>query len=81
LGEFNSFGADHAIEGNEEIAAGKKASGAAWQYCRNSRRLIPTDLRFFERRLSENPRIYRAGAKSSIAVQVRQVCQKFEPAN
>jgi hypothetical protein len=30
-------------------------------------------LRFFERRFSESPRVYRAGAKSSIAVWVRQV--------
>jgi hypothetical protein len=59
--------------GNEEIAAGKKASGAAWQYCRNSRRLIPVELRFFERRFSESPRVYRAGAKSSIGVWARQV--------
>jgi hypothetical protein len=66
-GEFNG------TNGNEEIAEGKKASGAAWQYCRNSRRLIPMELRFFERRFSANPRVYRAGAKSSIGVWARQV--------
>jgi hypothetical protein len=32
------------------------------------------ELRFLERRLSESPRVYRAGAKSSIGVWARQVC-------
>jgi hypothetical protein len=31
------------------------------------------ELRFFERRISESPRVYRAGAKSSIGVWARQV--------
>jgi hypothetical protein len=32
------------------------------------------ELRFLERRISESPRVYRAGAKSSIGVWARQVC-------
>ena len=32
------------------------------------------ELRFFERRFSESPRVYRAAAKSSIGVWARQVC-------
>jgi hypothetical protein len=70
---LDSFEEYDGENGTEEIAAGRKASGAACQYCRNSRRLIPMELRFFERRLSESPRVYRAAAKSSIAVWARQV--------
>jgi Flp pilus assembly protein TadD len=32
------------------------------------------ELRFLERRISESPRVYRAGAKSSIGFWARQVC-------
>jgi hypothetical protein len=31
------------------------------------------ELRFFERRFSASPRVYRAVAKSSIGVETRQV--------
>jgi len=73
-GELDSSEKYDGSNGDEDIAAGRKASGAAWQYCRNSRRLIPMELRFLERRISESPRVYRAGAKSSIGVWARQVC-------